>query len=164
MEFLSQYSIAYLDRLILAFPMILISLNLIYKVIENLNLKNLLKFNIKGIFDVTVFGCEVKNCFLRENNEKENYKHYREKQNIKQIFFIFTFVNFLANFIVVSTIANVQIINRIATSNPILYIFCSDYILKYKNQNIIYGKFILIIFLSFSIIGCIMHCASYGYA
>lgn len=147
--------------------MILISISLILTGFKGIYWKRILQLNLKEILYVNSFDSEAKGrvCEGKESSyNKENKKHDEEKEKNREIFFIFTFVNFVANFLIVSLIANVQIINRVATSNPILFIFCSEFIKKYKKENDKFGKSIAIVFISYSIIGCIMHCASYGYA
>jgi len=125
-----------------------------------------MKLNLNRIIHFDEFVSEGKGncCSGKGEFEKENNKHDKEKENNREIFFIFTFVNFIANFLIVVLIANIQIINRVSTSNPILFIYCSDLIMEYKKHKNPFGKFILVVFISYSIIGCIMHCASYGYA
>lgn len=146
--------------------MILISIILIYSVIKTINFRKVLKLNFKGIINLNSLNLDENSyfCVGKEFNEKEIHNFLFEKEKNREIFFIFTFTNYLANFLIVSLIANVQIINRVATSNPIIFIFCSEYILRFIKQKDKLGKFILIIFISYSIVGCIMHCASYGYA
>ena len=144
--------------------MILISLSLIYTIFKIIDFRRFSQLNLKAILDVNSFNTEDNCCIGKGLTDKENNKHDKEKENNREIFFIFTFVNYVANFLIVSLIANVQIINRIATSNPILFIYCSEFIMKYNKREDRFGKFILIVFVSYSILGCIMHCASYGYA
>lgn len=146
--------------------MILISISLIYTVFKNIHFKRILEFKFNRILEIDAFVSDEKGncCIGKGESEKENNKHEKDKEKNREIFLIFTFVNFLANFLIVFLIANIQIINRVSTSNPFLYVYCSEFIMEFKKQKNPFGKFILIIFISYSVVGCIMHCASYGYA
>jgi len=145
---------------------IFISISLIYTAFKGLSLRRILRLNFKDILDVNLFD-SVEMGHLCEGDifsDKENKNHETEKKKNREIFFLFTLVNYVANFLIIILIANIQIINRVATCNPILFIYCSELIMKYKKQQNRLGKFMLIVFISYSIIGCIMHSGSYGYA
>ncbi len=105
------------------------------------------------------------NLLNTSNSQKEVCERQSSHISIRKIFYLFTLINFIANFIVVTTIANFQIVNRILTANPIIYVLCSDEVLLYKsNKNNKLGKYILIVFIIYSILGCVMQPGSYGYA
>ena len=145
-------------------PMIFISFVFIVSFIKMLDFK---KIKILSLDKIIIFENHREyndHSCKRESNIKQKSENENEKNKIKEIFYLFAFTNFLANFLVVSTIANIQIINRVLTANPILYFFCSDKLIDYKINDSKIGKFILIIFISYSIIGCVMQPSSYGFA
>lgn len=157
--------------------MIIISLNLIITFFSNLNFSKIFCLNFENIFkyDFKLFekftkhNCEDK-CSKDQDviNDHTNNEHFSAADEklfkIKQIFFLFTFVNFILNFILVVFFAHTQIINRVLTTNPLLYFFCCEKVYEYKIKNSKSGKFILIIFISYSIIGCVMQPGGYGFA
>lgn len=157
--------------------MIIISLGLIITFFTNLNFskifclnfENIFKNNFKLLDKFTIHNCEDK-CSKDQDviEDQKNKEHFSEAYGklfkIKQIFFLFTFVNFIFNFILVIFFAHTQIINRVLTTNPLLYFFCCEKVYEYKIKNSKSGKFILIIFISYSIIGCVMQPGGYGFA
>jgi Mannosyltransferase (PIG-V) len=171
-----------LDRIILAAPMIIISLLLLYHLLKVVNYAKLKSLNIANLF---ILNSEELNLYKNlkkcdkdhkndgdhkhdhakneELNEKEQAKQ-KETVKIREIFIFYTMINYLINFILVIFMAHTQIINRVLTCNPLLYFFCADKLIQYKYHNAKLGKFILISFTSLSVLGCVMHPGGYGFA
>lgn len=169
-SFLSQYSLKHLDRIIMALPMIIISFYLIVKVSKSFELKNLLKLKLQKIFnheDIDLNIYENFACLHSDNNKEENEKEEKIQKNfihLREIFYLFSFVNFFVNFFLVVFFAHPQIINRVITCNPLLYFFFADKIFEFINKKNKVGKYVLISFLILGVVGCVMYPGVYGFA
>jgi len=147
-------------------PMIFISLCIIIRSLKKIKFQQIKVLNLHMISDLDniYFQSDAHKCDANQAPKKDHENCDNEKKKTREIFYIFSLANFIVNFLVVFLIANIQIINRVITSNPLIYVFCSEVLVNYKNSNNGFGKFVLIIFIAFSIVGCIMQSASYGYA
>jgi Gpi18-like mannosyltransferase len=170
--FLKQYSFNTIDRLVLALPMNVLSLYILYKIYNYFDFSELKVFNIgKFLMNKTSYNDEI----LLKNNDDDNHNKstsHREiiykKNVILNSFIIGGGINYLANFLILVFIAHPQINNRLLSGCPILYLFVSDdvfdYLLNNKNGNYKKGFAILLFFVTFSIVGCIMQVGAYGFA
>ena len=170
--FLKQYSFNTIDRLVLALPMNVLSLYILYKIYNYFDFSELKVFNIgKFLMYKTSYNDEI----LLKNNDDDNHNKstsHREiiykKNVILNSFIIGGGINYLANFLILVFIAHPQINNRLLSGCPILYLFVSDdvfdYLLNNKNGNYKKGFAILLFFVTFSIVGCIMQVGAYGFA
>lgn len=156
--------------------MILISISLIISFCRLINFSDLKLLKLKNCLiskDLNIVCYKnIHECDNSRNHSKTkeiNYSvdeenHREEKKKLREIFYLFTFVNYAVNFFIVLFFAHIQIINRLLTANPLLYYFCADKIIEYKYKNSKFGRFILIAFISYSILGCVMHPGGYGFA
>ena len=173
--FLKQYSFNTIDRLVLAFPMNILSLYIIYKIYKYFDFPELIKsFNFGQFFmNKTTYNDSM---LLKENDHNEdncsNKSGHREaiykKNVILNSFIIGGVINYIANFLILVFIAHPQINNRLLSGSPILYLFICDDVIDYldnnRNGNYKKGFSIILFFVIFSIIGCIMQVGAYGFA
>jgi len=173
--FLKQYSFNTIDRLVLAFPMNILSLYIIYKIYKYFDFPELIKsFNFGQFFmNKTTYNDSM---LLKENDHNEdncsNKSGHREavykKNVILNSFIIGGGINYIANFLILVFIAHPQINNRLLSGSPILYLFICDDVIDYldnnRNGNYKKGFAIILFFVTFSIIGCIMQVGAYGFA
>jgi hypothetical protein len=174
----------------MALPLIIISFNLILKILFGFNKKNLMSLNLENIFDIKNSDLNLTEnlglCMHNNNdshndnhlhNDKSSCKNLNEKLETKdekikkdllrlrEIFIFYSFFNFVLNFILVVFFAHIQIINRVITSNPLLYFFYADKIIDFtKNKSKRTGKFVIFIFFLIGILGCVMYPGGYGFA
>ena len=176
-SFLSQYTLAHLDRILMALPLIIISLNLIVKLLFAFNFKNLLCLNFENIFDLknaelnlleNLEDCQVHDSLNDEKKDNDKLekeeKRKRELVRLREIFIFYSYINFLINFILVVFFAHTQIINRVITCNPLLYFFYADKISDFTKRKSRTGRYIIFSFLFVAIIGCVMYPGGYGFA
>ena len=173
--FLKQYSFNTIDRLILALPMNILSIYVLYKIYKYFNFPELFKtFNFGEFFmNKTTYNDSIS---LKEHehngddcNNKTGHREIIFKKNvILNSFVIGGGINFLANFLILVFIAHPQINNRLLSGCPILYLFIYDDVVDFlennKNGNYKKGFAILLFFVTFSILGCIMQVGAYGFA
>ena len=171
--FLKQYSFNTIDRLVLALPMNILSLYILYKIYNYFDFSELKTFNIGKFF---MNSTSYNDSILLNNDENDNNAHnhtnHREIIYTKNVllngFIIGGGINYLANFLILVFIAHPQINNRLLSGCPILYLLISDDIIDYignnKNGNYNKGFAILLFFITFSILGCIMQVGAYGFA
>ena len=149
-----------------------LSLYILYKIYNYFDFSELKVFNIgKFLMYKTSYNDEI----LLKNNDDDNHNKntsHREivykKNVILNSFIIGGGINYLANFLILVFIAHPQINNRLLSGCPILYLFISDDVLDYlmnnKDGNYKKGFAILLFFVTFSIVGCIMQVGAYGFA
>lgn len=172
--FLKQYSFNTIDRIVLALPMNILSLFILYKIFNHFDFKELFKEFDFGKFFMknTSYNDAISLKDHDHNNNCENKTSHREiiykKNVILNSFIIGGGINYLANFLILVFLAHPQINNRLLTGCPILYLFICDDIIDFieNNQSGNYKKgfAILLFFITFSIIGCIMQVGAYGFA
>ena len=167
--FLKQYSFNTLDRILLALPMNILSLYVLYKIYHYFDFGELYKeFNFGNFF--------MKNTLYEDNmiykhNEHEHQEVVKNsyRNNITtNAFVIGGGLNYLINFLILVFIAHPQINNRILSGCPILYLIICDDVLDFmennKKGNYKKGKAIVLFFFCFALLGCIMQVGSYGFA
>lgn len=101
--------------------------------------------------------------FLFKNKSISTITQREVKYNA---FILSSFINCLALFFVVLFFAHPQINNRIFSACPVFYFFCTDEILKLATRRRFYfrGFLILVFFIVFSILSCLLQVGSYGFA
>ena len=165
--FLKQYSLNSIDRLILAFPMNICAIYILYKIYGYFDFKALLKN-----FDVRSFLMK-ENLFeeytITKKEESTSSKEYLYKKNIiLNSFILGGGLNFAVMFFVLVLIAHPQINNRLLSGCPIIYVFLcldiKDFMDDNKNGNYWKGFLCLLFFICFSILSCVMQVGSYGFA
>ena len=173
--FLKQYSLNTLDRVVLAFPMNILSLYILYKIYDYFDVSELIKeFNFGKFFmSKTIYNDSIiLKDHEHENDHCENKGSHREiiykKNVILNSFIIGGGINYLANFLILVFLAHPQINNRLLSGCPILYFFLSDDVIDFLENNhegnYKKGFAILLYFVTFSILGSIMQVGSYGFA
>ena len=169
--FLKQYSINSIDRIMLSLPMNILSIYIIYKIIDYFNFPALIKrLNIGEFFTKNNMYYHYEE--LKDNEKEHAHAKHREKIYLREMilnsFILGGGINFIANFLIIALIAHPQINNRLLSGCPILYLLISDDIIDFiennKTGNYRRGFLILLFFISFSILGCIMQVGSYGFA
>jgi Gpi18-like mannosyltransferase len=167
--FLKQYSFNTIDRIALAIPMNILSLYIFYKIYNYFNFSELIKeFNF-GKFFMHNSIYESK-ALLNHNDIRHNevVKNTYRNSITTNAFIIGGGLNYLVNFLILVFIAHPQINNRLLSGCPILYLFiCEDvidFIENNKKGNYKKGFAILLFFISFAILGCIMQVGAYGFA
>ena len=167
--FLKQYSFNTIDRITLAIPMNILSLYIFYKIYNYFNFSELIKeFNF-GKFFMHNSIYESK-ALLNHNDIRHNevVKNTYRNSITTNAFIIGGGLNYLVNFLILVFIAHPQINNRLLSGCPILYLFiCEDvidFIENNKKGNYKKGFAILLFFISFAILGCIMQVGAYGFA
>ena len=163
--FLKQFNINSLDRIFLSIPMNICSGYVIYKLFNYFDFKNLLYyFNLtKFLFKKKPFE-NYKNKIKNDNNNLEITKKANELDIVYNLYVLSGFINFLVLYLVLIFIAHPQINNRLLSGCPLLYLFLIDDILDYLEGKSKIGLFIILFFLSFSILSCLMQVGSYGFA
>ena len=167
--FLKQYSFNTIDRIILALPMNILSIYVLYKIYNYFDFSELIKeFNL-GKFFIHNTIYEDTNIFNHSNHEHRDVVKNIYRNNITtNAFIIGGGLNYLVNFLIVVFIAHPQINNRLLSGCPILYLAICDDVIDFmennKKGNYKKGFAILLFFISFSILGCIMQVGSYGFA
>jgi hypothetical protein len=167
--FLNQYSFNTLDRVILALPMNILSIYVLYKIYHYFDFGELYKeFNF-GKFFLHNSIYEDKNILNHNDHEHKEVISNSYRNNITtNAFIIGGGLNYLINFLIVALIAHPQINNRILSGCPILYLaICSDvvdFLEKNRKGNYKRGFAILLFFISFALLGCVMQVGSYGFA
>lgn len=161
--FLSQYKIDNLDRLLLGLPMNILSIYIIWKVISYFNFKSLL------CFDLERFMFANKLSDKEKQTNQINIKAYgklTETDIIYNTFLLGAFINYFVLFIVVLLLAHPQINNRQMAACPLLYLISSEEVSLYIKSGRLYlkGFLIIVFFITFSVLGCIMQVGSYGFA
>ena len=173
--FLKQYSFNTIDRVVLAFPMNFLSLYILYKIYNYFDISGLIKeFNFGKFFmNKTIYNDSISlKGHEHENNNCENKEGHGEivyrKNVILNSFIIGGGINYLANFLILIFLAHPQINNRLLSGCPILYLFISDEVIDFLENNhdgnYKRGFAILLFFITFSILGCIMQVGAYGFA
>ena len=171
--FLKQYSFNTIDRVILAFPMNILSLFILYKIYDYFDFGELIKeFNFGKFFMKNTSYNDAISLKDHDNNNWENKTSHREviyrKNVILNSFIIGGGINYLANFLILVFLAHPQINNRLLTGCPILYLLICDDVIDFienkKEGNYKKGFAILLFFVTFSIMGCIMQVGAYGFA
>ena len=103
-----------------------------------------------------------------DNRHNEVVKNTYRNSITTNAFIIGGGLNYLVNFLILVFIAHPQINNRLLSGCPILYLFiCEDvidFIENNKKGNYKKGFAILLFFISFAILGCIMQVGAYGFA
>ena len=169
--FLKQYSFNTIDRIVLALPMNILSLYIFYKIYNHFDFSELIKgFNFGKFFMYNEIYNDAK--LLKDHDDCEDKSSHREtiyrKNVILNSFIIGGGINYLANFLIIAFLAHPQINNRLLSGNPILYLFIcddiADFIQNNKKGNYKIGFAILLFFIVFSILGCIMQVGAYGFA
>jgi Gpi18-like mannosyltransferase len=181
-SFLSQYKIETLDRIILSLPMNILAFLLIFSFcrkfdfyqLKQMNIRNFLlntqdktKINIESHRYYTSNKCNTFNTSNTSNTCKTHLLDNSLSHIQRKSFYLCGVVNFIINVAIIVLIAHPQINNRFYTTCPIVYLYCSEEIFKYtspKERQSKTGIFIITFFLFFSILGCIMHVGSYGFA
>ena len=167
--FLNQYSFNTLDRVILALPMNILSIYILYKIYHYFDFGELYKeFNF-GKFFLHNSIYEDKNILNHNDHEHKEVISNSYRNNITTNGFIIGGgLNYLINFLIVIFIAHPQINNRILSGCPILYLeICNDvvdFLENNKKGNYKRGFAILLFFISFAVLGCVMQVGSYGFA
>ena len=153
--FLKQYSFDTLDRLILALPMNLCVFYIVYKCINYFDFNSLItKFNIPAFL--------LKNKPFHKHN-KNGFDN--EIENIKLNSFILgSLINLILLDFVLIFIAHPQINNRLISGYPIIYLILSDDIISFIKEKSLKGFIILLFFITFSLLSCLMQVGSYGFA
>ena len=173
--FLKQYSINSIDRVILALPMNILTLYVLYKLYKYFNFSELIpEFNLGKFF---MYNNIYEEKILLYNGDKDKDKQHDKHKHIKNLyrnyltsnaFILGGGLNFLVNFLILVFIAHPQINNRLLSGCPILYLAISEDVIDYlennKKGNYYKGYSILIFFISFAILGCIMQVGAYGFA
>jgi Gpi18-like mannosyltransferase len=155
-SFMSQYNLNNIDRFILALPILSIALLLIINLLKRYRFKSLVhEFNLTKFFNIEI-----------ESVSSVDKEKTLKKQIEKEAFYFSSLINFIANFLILLFFAHPQISNRVLTSSPLLYIYCSDEVIKFVNLKRFYlkGFSTICVFLVVSGIGCIMYTGSYGFA
>jgi len=135
----------------------ILSLFLLYYVIKSFHFESLL------ILRLDRFLCSEKVKPTPEVNKDDN--HLCDKREFTyKAFMLASSANYLINFLIVLLIAHPQINNRVLATCPILYFYCADQVFLFCKNKPSYGLFIITFFFVFSILGCIMHTGSYGFA
>ena len=170
--FLKQYSFNTIDRLVLAFPMNVLSLYILYKIYNYFDFPELLRsFDVGKFFmynnsynDAISLKDKNENCEHKTSHRETIYR----KNVILNSFIIGGGINYLANFLILVFLAHPQINNRLLSGCPILYLFICDDVIDFiennKKGNYKKGFAIMIFFVTFSILGCIMQVGAYGFA
>ena len=173
--FLKQYSFNTIDRIVLAFPMNILSIYILYKIYNYFDFSELIKeFNFGKFF---MYNNTYNDAISLKEHEQgqedcENKGNHREiiykKNVILNSFIIGGGINYLANFLILVFLAHPQINNRLLSGSPILYLFICDDIIDFfennHNGNYKKGLAILLFFVIFSLLGCIMQVGAYGFA
>lgn len=161
-SFLSQYKEQYLDRIIIALPMNIICVFLIISVLQYFDFSLLLKFKLDKFLLTERVTTNTSIQQLQENT-LQSHQTYRKSQVVYNSFVIASFLNFLINFVIVVFLAFPHINNRVISTCPIFYIYCSEEIGKFASIKKLYKKgfFILSFFITYSILSCIFHPGSY---
>jgi Gpi18-like mannosyltransferase len=173
--FLKQYSLNTIDRVVLALPMNILSLYILYKIYNYFDISGLIKeFNFGKFFmNKTIYNDSILlKGHEHENHNCENKEGHGEiiyrKNVILNSFIIGGGINYLANFLILVLLAHPQINNRLLSGCPILYLFISDEVIDFlennRDGNYKKGFAILLFFMTFSILGCIMEVGAYGFA
>ena len=167
--FLKQYSFNTIDRIFLALPMNILSIYVLYKIYNYFDFSELIKeFNLGKFFMKNIIY-ENAGLINHNNNDHNNViKNFYRSSIVSNAFIIGGGLNYLINFLILILIAHPQINNRLLSGCPILYlIICEDvidYIENNKKGNYKKGFIILLFFISFALLGCIMQVGSYGFA
>ena len=153
--FLKQYSFNTLDRLILALPMNICVFYILYKCFIYFDFYSLItKFNITQ--------------FLLKNKPYHKYDkegNHSEIENIKlNSFILSSLVNLIVLVFVLIFIAHPQINNRLISGCPIIYLILSDDIISFIKNKSIKGFLIILFFVTFSLLSCLMQVGCYGFA
>lgn len=164
---LKQISINTLDRVILSLPMNILAGYVVYKAINYFEFGylirkfHLVKFLLKNKYFIS----------LREKkSNKVNIKEYVRPDYEDDIrlnsFVLGGLIHLLFMMFVLIFMAHPQINNRLLPGCPILYFFLSDDIILFLKSGKIYsrGLLIIIFYISFSLLSCIMQVGSYGFA
>ena len=169
--FLKQYSFNTIDRVVLAFPMNILSLYILYKIYSYFDFSELIiSFNFGKFFmNNNSYNDAIS---LKDNDNCDDKSSHRDiiykKNVILNSFIIGGGLNFLANFLILVFLAHPQINNRLLSGCPILYLFICDDVIDFiennKKGNYKKGFAIMIFFITFSILGCIMQVGAYGFA
>ena len=167
--FLKQYSFNTIDRICLALPMNILSIYVLYKIYNYFDFSELYReFNFGKFF---IHKTIYEDTVIFNHNEHEHHEVVKNsyRNNITtNAFIIGGGLNYLINFLILVFIAHPQINNRLLSGCPILYLtICNDVIDCLENNkkgNYKKGLAILLFFISFAILGCIMQVGSYGFA
>lgn len=146
-----QLSLDSLDRIILSLPMNICSCYILIKGFKRFDFKALLKK-----FDV--FNFLVK--------EKSDNQSLVEIVTLKS-FILGGIIYLVLLMMVLIFMAHPQINNRLISGTPILYYFLSEEIenfLESSQKGSIKGFLVLIFFVSFSLLSCVMQVGQYGFA
>ncbi len=149
----------------------ILGLLLIIDFLMSFNLSSMLKLQLEKFIYSTDLSLNLKlNEFKSNSNSNHSHNHshiHITKNDLPYKSFLLTsFLNFLFNYLIVLLIAHPQINNRVLTTCPILYFYCADNIAQFcrsKNTHKT-GLFIVVFFIIFSILGCVMQTGSYGFA
>ena len=102
------------------------------------------------------------------NQHNEAIKNSYRNTITTNAFIIGGGLNYLVNFLILVFIAHPQINNRLLSGSPILYLFICDDVIDFiennRKGNYKKGLFILLFFISFALLGCIMQVGAYGFA
>ena len=167
--FLKQYTLNTIDRIILALPMNILSIYVLYKIYNYFDFSELIKeFNLGKFF---IHNTIYEDTNILNHNIREHYsleKNIYRNNITTNAFILGGGLNYLVNFLILVFIAHPQINNRLLSGCPILYLaICKDvidFIENNKKGNYKKGFAILLFFISFAILGCIMQVGSYGFA
>ena len=153
--FLKQYSFNTLDRLILALPMNICVFYVIYKRFIYFDFYSLItKFNVAKFL--------LKNKTYHKHDKEGNHN---ELENIKlNSFILSSLVNLIVLVFVLVFIAHPQINNRLISGCPIIYLILSEDIIYFIKDKSIKGFLIILCFVTFSLLSCLMQVGCYGFA
>ena len=164
--FLKQISLNSIDRVLLSIPMNIVAAYIAYKAITYFDFPQLLfKFNL--------FKFLLKNQFYNEKKTKGTKIEVKEVSNPSydddvrlNSFILSGLIHLLLMMFVLICMAHPQINNRLLAGCPIIYYFLSEEMETFIKSGKIYmrGLLILIFYISFSFLSCIMQVGSYGFA
>lgn len=164
--FLRQISFNSIDRVLLSIPMNIVAGYIVYKGITYFDFYHL-------IFKFNIFKFLLKNQYY--NDKKNNGTKIEVKQVANPIydddvrlnsFILSGLIHLLLMMFVLICMAHPQINNRLLAGCPIIYYFLSEELQTFIKSGKIYTRGLLIImfYLSFSFLSCIMQVGSYGFA
>ena len=167
--FLKQFSIDTLDRVLLCIPMNIVAVYVLYKGLCYFDFVTLIrKFHfVKFLLNKRTYKQTHHKHTHSHHNEAEKEQRAMLMNDIKlNTFILGAEINLLFMEIVLIFMAHPQINNRLLAGCPIIYYFISDDVIDFiKNgQHSKRGLLILVFFVSFSILSCIMQVGCYGFA
>ena len=155
--FLKQWRFAYLDRILIATPMIYLCIKVIWHFGRTYHWKKMLKCDLV----CTIISEEA--LFVKKDNDELqiNANNFRFA---RQLVYFAMLANFIANFIVIMLLAHVQIVVRTMSSSPLIYCYLVRQIMRQhgSKKNVI--GFETFFFVCYSLLSCVMTPGSYSFA